>query len=133
MTPAEVEKELNEVSAADWFPLGEKLGIKPAKLREIEKDHPMDVRRCKAEVLDWWHRNEPEISRQKLALALKEMGGYTKLVQRLERSGTYALGMLLDYSQLYRKESSLMQEHTEKQPLIASILKANTYSQLVSM
>ena len=82
------------MTAADWFPLGVQLGIESAKLREIEKDHPGDVQRCKTEVLDWWLRNSPEISWQKLAQALKAIGGYVHLVQRLERSGAYALGLL---------------------------------------
>ena len=85
---------MREVTVADWFPLGVQLGIRPAKLRDIEKNHPGDVQRCKTEVLDWWHQNTPEISWQKLAQALEAISGYVHLVHRLERSGTYALGLL---------------------------------------
>jgi len=57
LTLMEIEDEMREVTAADWFPLGVELGIRPAKLREIEMDHPGDVWRCKFELMDWWHRN----------------------------------------------------------------------------
>ena len=74
---------MREVTAADWFPLGLQLGIKTTKLKEIEKDCPGDVRRCKIEVLDWWHRNTQEVSWLKLANAVEKTGEYDALAQRL--------------------------------------------------
>jgi len=82
---AEIENELREVTAADWFQLGIHLGIPRAKLREIERDHPRDVQRCKTEVLDWWHRNAREVTWDTLADALEKKGGYGPLAQRLRR------------------------------------------------
>ena len=85
LTLTEIEYEMREVTAADWFPLGVQLGIRPAKLREIEKDHPGDVWRCKFELLDWWHRNAKEVSWNALAHALEKTGGYGALAQKLRR------------------------------------------------
>lgn len=85
LTLSEVESELRDVTAADWFTLGVKLGIKTAKLREIETDHPRDVQRCKLEVLDWWLRNIPQVSWEKLADVLHNIGGYDALAQRLKK------------------------------------------------
>ena len=85
LTLLEVQNELGDVTAADWFQLGVQLGIKAAKLREIEKDHPGDVQRCKTEVLDWWLQNTPSVSWEKLADALHKTGGYDALAQRLKR------------------------------------------------
>ena len=87
LTLTEVEYEMREVTAADWFPLGVQLGIRPAKLREIERDHPGDVWRCKFELLDWWHRNAQQVSWNALAHALEKAGGYDALAQRLRKKG----------------------------------------------
>jgi len=76
---------MREVTAADWFPLGVQLGIRPAKLREIEKDHPGDVWRCKFELLDWWHGNAKEVSWNALANALEKTERYGALAQKLRR------------------------------------------------
>ena len=81
----DIENELKEVTAANWFLLGVHLGIKSPKLREIEKDYPRDVWRCRFEVLDWWHRNAPDVSWEKLADALGKTGGCDALSQRLRR------------------------------------------------
>jgi len=85
LTLTEVEYEMREVAATDWFPLGVQLGIRPAKLREIERDHLWNVHRCKFEILDWWHRNAQEVSWNALAHALEKMEGYEALAQRLRR------------------------------------------------
>ena len=85
LTLTEIEYEMREVTAADWFPLGVQLGIRPAKLREIEMDHPGDVWRCKFELLDWWHRNAQEVSWNALAHALEKTGRYGALAEKLKR------------------------------------------------
>ena len=93
LTLTEIEYEMREVTAADWFPLGVQLGIRSAKLREIEKDHPGDVWCCKFKLLDWWHRNAREVSWNALAHALEKTGGYDALAQRLRRTGEkHAIG-----------------------------------------
>ena len=73
--------ELREVT--DWHKLGVQLEVPSAKLKEIEKNYTTDTIRCKTEVLDWWLRNQPEISWKKLAQAVEKMGGYASLAQNL--------------------------------------------------
>ena len=85
LTLREIENELTEVTAADWFPLGVQLGVRPATLREIEKNYPQDTQRCKTEVLDLWLRNAPEVSWKNLAQAVEAMGEYTAVAKRLRR------------------------------------------------
>ena len=85
LTLREIENELTEVTAADWFPLGVQLGVRPATLRQIEKNYPQDTQRCKTEVLDLWLRNAPEVSWKNLAQAVEAMGEYTSAAQRLKR------------------------------------------------
>ena len=85
LTLTDILKELQEVSAGDWFELGVALGIGSSKLKDIEKDYPGDAWHCKFEVLDWWHRNAPDVSWKKLVDALGMMGGYDALLQRLRK------------------------------------------------
>ena len=85
LTLKDVEHELREVKATEWYLLGLQLDITPAKLSEIEKNHSGDAWRCKIEVLDWWLRNAPEVSWRKLADALEKAGGYTVLEKRLRQ------------------------------------------------
>ena len=85
LTLREIENELTEVTAADWFPLGVQLGSSSSRLREIEMDYPRDTQRCKTEVLDFWLRNGSQISWQKLAQAVEVLGGYAAVVQKLKR------------------------------------------------
>ena len=85
LTLREIENELTEVTAADWFSLGVQLGVRSARLKEIEMNFPVDTQRRKTEVLDFWLRNAPEISWQKLAQAVEAMGGYATVVQKLRR------------------------------------------------
>ena len=68
---------------AEWYQLGLQLKLETPKLKEIEKNYPKDAQRCKSEVLDWWLRNAPEASWEKLAQALEAMDGYTAVVCRL--------------------------------------------------
>ena len=73
------------MSAAKWYQLGMQLGIPPVTLSTIESDHPRDAQRCMTEVINWWLRNAPERSWAKLAEAVKAMGGYTVLAERLRQ------------------------------------------------
>ena len=81
LTLREVGNELREVT--EWYQLGLQLGVTPFKLREIERDYPQDTQRRKSEIHDWWLRNAPEASWEKLAQALEAMGGHTTLACRL--------------------------------------------------
>ena len=69
----------------EWYHLGLQLGVTPFKLREIERDYPQDTQRHKSEVLDWWLRNAPECSWEKLTEALEAMGGDGVLVKKLRK------------------------------------------------
>ena len=81
----EIENELKEVTAANWYPLGIQLGLRPAKLREIESNNARDAQRCKLDVLDWWLENAPVISWEELASAVEGMGEHSNVVQKLRR------------------------------------------------
>ena len=84
LTLKEIQNEL-KVTASKWYQLGVQLEIPSAMLSTIEIDHPRDVQRCMTEVLDWWLRNAPERSWEKLTEALEAVGGYTVLVEKLRK------------------------------------------------
>lgn len=85
LTLKQIENELKEVTAADWYPLGVQLGLRPAKLREIESNNARDAQRCKLDILDWWLENAPVTSWEELANAVEGMGGHSNVVQKLRR------------------------------------------------
>jgi len=68
---------------ADWYQLGIKLGLVPAKLHQIEKDHPGDTERCKVEVVDVWLQSTPGASWKHIVIALTEMGNLST-AERIE-------------------------------------------------
>jgi len=59
---------------ADWHQLGIKLGLLPAQLRQIEREHPGDIERRKVEVVDLWLQSTPGASWRHIVTALREMG-----------------------------------------------------------
>ena len=69
----EITDGLRNVTAAKWHPLGIKLGLKQAKLSEIEANYPHDTQRRMCEVINWWLNNaQPtEINWETLAQALE--------------------------------------------------------------
>ena len=73
------------VTAAKWYQLGVQLDIPSGMLKTIESNYPCDVQRCMTEVLDFWLRNAPERSWEKLTEALEAMGGYGVLVKKLRK------------------------------------------------
>ena len=85
LTLKEIQNELREVTAAKWYQLGLQLEIPSGTLKTIESNYPHDVQRCMTEVLDFWLRNAPECSWEKLTEPLEAMGGYGLLVKKLER------------------------------------------------
>ena len=85
LTLKEIQNELNELTAANWYQLGVQLGIPPATLSTIESDHPRAAQRCMTEVINWWLQNSPECSWAKLAQAVEAMGGYTVLAEELRK------------------------------------------------
>ena len=85
LTLREIENELSEVTGEDWYPLGVQLGLRPATLREIHKNYPLDTDRCRGEMLDLWLRSTSEASWKSLAQAVQGLGRYTSLAQKLRR------------------------------------------------
>ena len=59
------------------------LGIEPHELEKIERNHPRDVDRQMAEVIDYWLRNNSDCSWGALASAVEKMGGHQNLVKEL--------------------------------------------------
>jgi len=68
---------------ADWHQLGIKLGLRPALLRRIEREHPRDNERRKVEVADLWLQSTPLASWRHIITALREMGDLTQ-AERIE-------------------------------------------------
>ena len=85
LTLREIENELSEVTATDWYPLGVQLGLRPPTLREILNNYPHDTQRFRQEVLHIWIRNAPEASWKSLAQAVQAIGRYESLAQKLRR------------------------------------------------
>ena len=85
LTLREIENELSEVTATDWYPLGVQLGLRPATLTEILRNYLLDTERCKQEVLHVWLCSTPEASWMGLAQAVQALGRYESLVQKLRR------------------------------------------------
>ena len=81
----ELENELSEITGADWYPLGVQLGLRPATLREIQRNYLLDTERCKQEVLHLWLHSAPEVSWKSLVQAVEALGGYDSLALELRR------------------------------------------------
>ena len=61
------------------------MGLRPATLREIQRNYPLDTERCRNEALDIWLCSAPEISWETLAQAVQRLGRYDSLAQKLKR------------------------------------------------
>ena len=85
LTLREIENELSEVAGEDWYPLGVQLRLRPATLREIQRNYPLDTERCKQEVLHLWLHSAPEVSWKTLAHTVQALGRYESLAQKLRR------------------------------------------------
>ena len=77
----EIENELSDVT--EWHILAVQLELPPATWKQIEKDYSENKRR-KTEVLLWWLQNA-QVSWEKLACALDNMGGYNNVAQKLRK------------------------------------------------
>ena len=79
--------ELKDVTA-DWFQLGVQLGVKPAKLRQIDQDCGGKTERCSTEMLNCWLQGDLEASWGKVVEALQRMDRVV-LAQQLQRMYMY--------------------------------------------
>ena len=70
-------------SVDDWHQLGIRLGLLPPRLRQIEREHPVDIERRKVEVVDLWLQHIPGASWRHIVTALREMGDLTT-AERIE-------------------------------------------------
>ena len=68
---------------ADWHQLGIQLGLPPAQLHQIEREHPGDIEHRKVEVFDLWLQSTPGASWKHIVTALREMGDMTT-AERIE-------------------------------------------------
>ena len=84
LTVKDIQNELKEMTA-EWYQLGVQLEILPATLNTLERNHPRDAQRCMTEVITRWLQNAPQCSWAKLAKAVKAMGGYAALAERLRQ------------------------------------------------
>ena len=81
MSLKQILKDTKEVRS--WFSLGIQLGIETSDLNAIERQFGGDTERCKVEVIEYWLRNAPEPTWNKLARAVEDMGGHSKVVETL--------------------------------------------------
>jgi hypothetical protein len=72
----------------------------PSDLRLIEKNHQGDVARQRTEVIIYWSRNY-ECTWEKVADALKKLGGYGNLEKRLRQMHTGGMRVSLATQQHY--------------------------------
>ena len=77
----QILKDTKEVRS--WYPLGIQLGIGTSDLKRIEIYYAGHPERCKIEVIDFWLRNDPEPTWNKLAHAVEDMGGHAYVVETL--------------------------------------------------
>ena len=73
--------DIKEVTG--WYSLGIQLEIETSYLDQIEKNYGGDTERCKIEVIKFWVRNGQKPTMRKLAKAVEDMGGHTKVVETL--------------------------------------------------
>jgi len=85
LTLREIENELSEVTATDWYPLGVQLGLRPPTLSEILNNYPLDTQRFRQEVLHIWICSAQDVSWKSLAQAVQALGRYESLAQKLKR------------------------------------------------
>ena len=83
------------------YQLGIQLKIDLAKPDIIERNHPGDIDRQKAEVVKYWLPNSPDASWTTLANAVERMGGHAKLVKTLREKEQSNMG---DTAQLKGEE-----------------------------
>ena len=60
---------------SDWEMLGVRLGINAAKIEEIANSHdPTHTLLCKRDLLEYWIRSDLDVTWERVATALDEMG-----------------------------------------------------------
>ena len=91
--PANLEIELKEI--AQPYQFGLQLGMAPNDLQQIQGNHPGDISRQRSEVIIYWSRNF-ECTWEKVADALKKLGGHGNLEKKLRQMHTR--GMYLSLS-----------------------------------
>lgn len=82
-SPFELRNILPLLEDVDVFQLGIQLGIETSRLRLFEKEHKLDIKRQKIEVIDHWLKNSSEPSWEMLAKAVKRLGTHDQLALQL--------------------------------------------------
>ena len=78
-----VTNALKPVTA--WHNLGIQLGVPVDELREIERNYPRDISRCRSEMLSYWFHNAKEQSWNVIADALEKID-HRKLANEIRRN-----------------------------------------------
>ena len=99
---ADILAALTEVTVP--FELGIQLKIDSVELKRIEKNHPGDIERQKAEVVQYWLLNSPDLSWTTLANAVEIVGGHAKLAKTLREREQSIKG---DTTKLHKNEPDL--------------------------
>ena len=76
----------------DPYQFGINLGVPAHELNKIEKNHPNDVNRQMADVINYWQDNPGDHSWKALANAVEKMGKYGNLVKELRERHSESAG-----------------------------------------
>ena len=63
----------SELRGVDWVQLGLQLQVPPWRIQTIRQQHPRNEARCLMEMLDWWMKQDTDVTWEGIAVALRSI------------------------------------------------------------